>query len=265
MTANELLKELFNRLEAAQEPTVKIGWGEVESWPEGRLEQFIAAELLKPADKAKAIICNGCEEQCLRPVHIYPSSSHRSARLFISCDKRDDTSRVSVASAQLQQWQISRRMLAQAVAALLPLTGKIQPANGGLHWQLGTMRGRKGVWGLVLDFSGPPALKVGEYSILLEEVMFFKDDQIAINEKLVISAVNRATTADIQTHHSASETRLAKRKHATQERRKRCQKAYLELQRKHPGMSTVWYSQQIAKMAIAEHRTPETIRRQLRL
>jgi hypothetical protein len=259
MTANELLKELFNRLEAAQEPTVKIGWEEVESWPEGRLEQFIAAELLKPADKAKAIICNGCEEQCLRPVHIYPSSDHRPARIFISCDKRDDTSRVSVAPAQLQQWQISRRMLAQAVAALLPLTGKIQPANGGLHWQLGIMRGRTGLQNLTLDFSGPLTLKVGEHPIPLEEVLFFNGEQITIN-KVVTKA---ATTSMDNNHYARSEVRREARKLTTQARYEAWQKEARKLKRKHPSKSERWIAQQIAKMPIANECAAATIRKHI--
>jgi len=72
-----------------------------------------------------------------------------------------------------------------------------------------------------------------------------------------VSAVTEGTAARTSTRRDA-------RKLDTQAMYKRWQKAYRELSKKRPNMSDIWYSQQIAKLDIANRRNAETIRKHMR-
>ena len=61
-----------------------------------------------------------------------------------------------------------------------------------------------------------------------------------------------------------STVRREARKLNTQARYKSWQKAYRDSVKRHPDKSDVWHSQQIAKMAIAKGRDPETIRKHMK-
>ena len=50
----------------------------------------------------------------------------------------------------------------------------------------------------------------------------------------------------------------------TQDRYKELQIAYRAVNKKHPNMSDVWYSQQIAKLPVAKNRSSETIRKHMK-
>ena len=61
--------------------------------------------------------------------------------------------------------------------------------------------------------------------------------------------------------YTPSQARREARKLDTQARDQALQKAYRKLKRKRPGMSDVWYAQQIAKRTVAGGLSPETIRK----
>jgi hypothetical protein len=114
VSVDELLGGLLGRLQSFGRNSLLFGFDEVRDWPDGALPALIKAGLVAPTEPANTLICNGCEEACPMPVHIVPGSH---ARAFISCDKRDDTSRVPVALEQLQQWQMSDAAVARALLA----------------------------------------------------------------------------------------------------------------------------------------------------
>ena len=62
----------------------------------------------------------------------------------------------------------------------------------------------------------------------------------------------------------ASQVRREARKLDTQERHKTLQKAYRTLKREKPGMSDVWYSQQIARSDLGGGLRPGTIRKNMK-
>jgi hypothetical protein len=71
-------------------------------------------------------------------------------------------------------------------------------------------------------------------------------------------------TEPINTVLKPSASRQQSRKLATQRRYRKWQTEYRRLVKRRPNMSDVWYSQQIAKMDIADGSSPETIRKHMR-
>ena len=73
--------------------------------------------------------------------------------------------------------------------------------------------------------------------------------------------MDAASTADPR--HTPSTAKREARKIDTQARYASWKKAYKALRKKHPGKSDVWYSQQIAKTAIAKGLSASTIKKNM--
>ena len=74
--------------------------------------------------------------------------------------------------------------------------------------------------------------------------------------------VDSTTTKD--TRYTPSSARREARKLDTQAMYEKWRKKYRKLKKSRPGMSDVWYSQQIAGMDIGQSRNPETIRKNMK-
>ena len=98
---------ILNRFAAVgREGAEILSSDDLESWPSEHIAALKRLGLVKKAAPAKVIECPGCEEACLMPVHVYPTQEGRPARIFIACDKREDTGRILIEPADLEQWQI---------------------------------------------------------------------------------------------------------------------------------------------------------------
>ena len=102
-----MLDELFKQLVQHSSDSIVIAYDDVRKWSELDLHALVKSGLIKQANPATSLVCNGCEENCLMPVYIIPGSESA----FIVCDRRDDTSKVNVQLDQLQQWQISQQSI----------------------------------------------------------------------------------------------------------------------------------------------------------
>jgi len=96
----------------------------------------------------------------------------------------------------------------------------------------------------------------------LADLIGYRDSIYALDGALVRQLVDTATTADHR--YTPSNARRAARKLDTQAMYESWQKEYRALKKKSRNMSDVWYSQQIAKMDIAQGRDAETIRKHMK-
>jgi hypothetical protein len=115
---DRLLAALVVRLGGSSETAIFLRADEEEDIGE-LAEALVGAGLLLPAEPASAVICDGCERNCVMPVEIAPAINGRPARAFIVCDKRDDIGRVCVEPRRLRRWIFSLPLLARALAAAL--------------------------------------------------------------------------------------------------------------------------------------------------
>jgi hypothetical protein len=171
MNTDSLLQEILTRLEDSQGQPVMFSWDEVKGWPEGTLESLKAAGMLRRAPHAKSLECDGCEENCNMPVHVFPAEGKRPARAFISCDKRDDVSRVPVDMRRLEQWQITGGLLAKAVARLLGFMEPPQEDTAGKEWKLGLLKDNEQQGEVKLAIENGVSLTVAHQNIPLFNVL----------------------------------------------------------------------------------------------
>ncbi|MBA3017250.1 hypothetical protein KKG29_05805 [Patescibacteria group bacterium] len=111
---------ILNRFAAIGREGTEILSSEVlAAWPQGEVAELKRLNLLKKAAPAKIIECTGCEEACLMPVNVYPTQDGRAARIFIACDKREDTGRILIEPSDLEQWQIDVGRFVSLLASAL--------------------------------------------------------------------------------------------------------------------------------------------------
>jgi len=113
----ELILNHFALIGREGEETLSVE--EIEAWPPGDVAALKRLKIVKKATPAKVIVCPGCEEACLMPVHVCPAQDDRALRIFISCDKREDTGRIQIDPAELERWQIDVGRFVSLLAAAL--------------------------------------------------------------------------------------------------------------------------------------------------
>jgi hypothetical protein len=83
------------------------------------------------------------------------------------------------------------------------------------------------------------------------------------SEELKGSTTPNVTSLAVSVRPASGSPRRELRQLETQKRYKRWQKEYRELKKRRPDMSDVWYSQHIARLAIAEGHSADTIRKHM--
>jgi hypothetical protein len=163
-----LLATLSARLGSSSDTAVYVGWDECEGIGE-LADALVDAGLLLPAEPASALICDGCERNCVMPVNIAPAIVAQPGRAFIVCDKRDDIGRVSVAPPRLRRWMFSLPVLANALARTLKTDQQPAQAGSGNSWCLGQAKVGAGTVQVALARSVDTIPKGAQLAILLAD------------------------------------------------------------------------------------------------
>lgn len=258
MTPEAALTELLARLGANNGAPVMVNDEELGEWPAAAIAAMKAHKLLVKARSAASVVCPGCEQQCVMPVHT--PSGPRVPVSFVVCDKRDDISRVLVDPARLTQWRCDGKAVCTFVAESLGLRQRdYEPAEGLLT--IGMATGKKRRQMVCLRPAGEPTLVVASIATPLAELIEYHTGAYRVDNEAVGALVDSATTADPR--HTPTNARREARKLDTQAMYGQWQKAYRVL-KKQRHMSDVWYSKQIAKQDIALGRDAETIRKHMK-
>lgn len=195
------------------------------------------------------------------PVHTVSDGKGGSSS-FVVCDKRDDINRVPVSAAQLRQWRCGVEAVAGFVACGLGLRRDSQSKTADGLWELGLVTGKKRSQMVCLRANGTLELVVGSSAVPLAQLVRSGAEGYGVHAEAVRRLVDAATTGDAR--YTPSVARSEARKLKTQALHESWRKEYRALKKRRPDMSDVWYSQQIAKMDIAQRRNPETIRKHLK-
>lgn len=262
MTPQAALIELLGRVGANQGTAVLINDDELSLWPGTAVAAMKAQKLLAKARPASSAICPGCERDCVMPVHVLPAGGNRAARAFISCDKRDDVSRVPVPTERLTQWQCNTNGVCEFVADSLGLRRSDQRSDSAGLWNIGIATGNKRSQLLCLQADGVLVLVAGNNVLPLAELIDHHDGAYLLDGAMIRQLVDAATTAD--NRYTPSNAKREARKLDTQAMYADWQKAYRALVKTRRNMSDVWYSQQIAKMDIALGRDAGTIKKNMK-
>lgn len=258
MTLDAVISELCERI-SAEQGAITLDWHDVQQWPDNALQTIINAGLIKPTVKAQSIICPGCEYACFSEVVFYGINQHKSA--FIVCDepeKQADMGRIRVDKQQLKQWQTSIRHFANAIARLLNFDPtQIKPTGAAL--KLGTLKGIHGRrWLTVIN--KPLSIELNNAQILVDELLFFNGDELAIDKTRINELLNAKTKTPTKAYQPST-TRREKRRSETAVMHQNWQDQYEYLKQRHPDKSKIWIAGKIAKMDVALGRSLGTIYR----
>lgn len=261
MTPEAALIELLARVGARLGESVTVSTEELNQWPTVAVSALKSEGLLLKARPAKSVVCPGCEQECSMPVHrLTHANSHASS--FVVCDKGSDINRVTIPAAQLALWRCDAQAVCGFIAASLGLLQTIVPPSEARLLPIGMARGNKRTQMLSLRVQDQLALVVGADAMPLADVVGFEDGSFMLDQVVIRQMVDAATTADPR--HTPSTAKREARKLDTQAMYASWQKAYRALLKKSPGKSDVWYSQQIAKTAIAQGRDASTIKKHMK-
>src|ERR1700733_4629194 len=171
MTASGLLGHIFERLSRSDSGVEIFGADEAAEWPDGALNALSKAGLLRLAQPAMVIECDGCERNCVMQVYIRPGEDGRAARAFISCDKPEDMGRIPVELCRLKQWQITSATLMDAVVRLLGFSKPPQAEGTCRSWSLGLLEGKENIGTVTLSIENGITLAAGRQSIPLTHAL----------------------------------------------------------------------------------------------
>lgn len=263
MMLQEVIISLLQRLGHGQQGDT-ISFDEVRRWAPNTLSILLEEKFIEPANPAKTIVCTGCPENCFKPVHTLPGQPGNPPRHFIACDETDYMGKIAVRSEQLQQWQISTKQVANWVAKELRLRTPSSHAKVPGELAIGLLLNDKYRCQVALNSVDVLSLKINQVSIPLVDVLYVDDEQLAIDLVAIESLAKQSVLVSSKSEYQPSTVRRDVRKLDTQNMYADWQKAYRQLLKKSPGMSDVWYSQQLAKKPIAKSRDANTIRRHMK-
>ena len=258
MGPEAVLLDLGFRAGAAPSREVRVEAREVARWPQEAVAALKSQKLLRKAQPAPSTVCPGCGMQCAMPVE----RGTGPLLPWVVCDKRGDINRVPVSVDRLAQWRTRADTVGRFVADGLFLRWRGREAEGGRELEIGTAGVGKQRRVLKLRFEGELALAAGSSALPLSEVLRFGEGGYRLGETRIRRWMEASATQEGPI--KASQVRREARKLDTQERHKTLQKAYRTLKREKPGMSDVWYSQQIARSGLGGGLRPGTIRKNMK-
>jgi len=262
MTPQAALIELLERVGASQDNAVLVNDEKLTQWPMVAVAAMKTQGLLAKTKPASSAICSGCERECVMPVHIIPAKENFPARTFIACDKRNDISRVPVSFEKLNQWQCTIDSVCEFIATCLGLRRSNQLTDNSNLSNIGIAKGIKRSQMLDLEADGVLSLVAGNSRLPLIELIEYHDGAYSLDDAMIRQLVDTATTAD--NRYTPSNAKREARKLVTSAMHGSWQKEFRKLKKKRSNMSDTWYSQQIAKMEIANGRSAETIRKNMK-
>lgn len=262
MTPLDAILELLSRLGASNGAAVLVSEEELSHWPATAVKAMKSQKLLLRARPAASVVCPGCEQECVMPVHTLPLGP-RGPASFIVCDKRDDINRVAVAAERLTQWRCDPDALCGFAAENLGLRRLEKPSGCAEKlWEIGIATGDRRKQMLCLKADGELVLVAGDNAVPFSEYVSYRNGKYSLDQAMIHLQVDAATTAD--SRYRPSNTRREARKLDTQATYEKWRKAYRDMKKSRPNMSDFWYSLQIAKLDIAKGRNPDTIRKHMK-
>jgi hypothetical protein len=260
MTPLDAILELLARLGASNGTAIFVNEEELSHWPATAVKAMKAQKLLLKARPALSVMCPGCEEECVMPVHTLAAGSCGPTS-FTVCDNRDDINRVLVAAGRLTQWRFDKESLCGFVTKNLNLRCSGSPSTGAAVCQIGIATGNKRQQMLCLKADGDLVLVAGNNSVPFSELIDYQNSRYCLDQAMTRHLVDSASTAD--SRYTPTTARRETRKLDTQKMYEGWRKAYRDMRKSRPKMSDVWYSLQIAKRDIGRGRDADTIRKHM--
>lgn len=262
MTPQAALIELLTRVGAAHGAAVFISDYELNQWPTESVAAMKAQGLLAKTAPPSRVVCPGCERDCVMSVNTVWGKSDGKTSSFVVCDKRNDTGRVPISADRLIQWQCNAEAARKFIAKSLAIreSGTHVPAEA--RWEIGIAKGAKRSQMLCLIVNDGLRLVAGDRDLSLLDLVDYYDGAYSLDADAVRQLVDSSNTADKR--YTPTQTRRDARKLDTQAMYGSWQKEYRRLLKDSPNKPDTWYASQIAKMDIAQGKSSEYIRKNMK-
>ncbi|MET0107206.1 MAG: hypothetical protein ABW072_18990 [Sedimenticola sp.] len=267
MTLNDVLLSLLEAMDATGE-TLLVGWDTVQQWPDGALEKILETGILTDAKPAFSVECLECANRCFMEVHQLSSIDKKPTRVFVICDDPEmqgQMGRIEISLERLRRWKVTGLQLARVIAGLLGIECKTEDRHNQANIRVGMVKGKNSRRWLSLNKS-PLTLEINNHHISLEEVLFIEDGALAIDRMCIDQLIDKApASTGKKCKPSADKREAGKRK--TEAMYEDWQEEYLKLRRKPPDTvrhTDSWIAKHIAKLDIAQGRSWDTIRKNMK-
>jgi len=253
MRPEDALIELLDRVAALHGTSALIKTDELDLWPGEAVATMKTQKLITKSRPASSVVCPGCEEECVMPVHTVTASSDNPS-LFIVCDKRDDIGRVPVAVGLLEQWHASGDSIADLIADLLGLQRSGMGSSSGGRWEIGVFRGAKHSSHIILSAGDNKfTLVLAGYSIALQEILTIDGEVLKIDKRKLSRLVDNPSAG--AGGAESAEQRGQRLKKRVREVKDSGERAFMKFVAEEEGI-TVGRLQQILKKVASQPKSP---------
>ena len=245
-----VLVELLGRLHALHGGAVEVSAADFRGWPSAAVAAIHVAGLLVPGPPAASIVCDGCEEACVRRVHVVARASGEAAA-FVLCHLRDDIDRVPVVLDDLARWRLTVQSLADGMAGLLGGGAATTLGGAAGRYRLGFVQGKqqdRSVLYLRVDDEGVRLVLAG-HVLEVQDTLVLRDGRLAFDQRLLARCADAPADAALAEPTESQEV-IGKRMLARKLELKRAgRKAFLAAIAQEEGCSESWVKQLIAKVS----------------
>ena len=209
---------ILERIEAVYPGPALFSAAEIDDWPNGSLDHLRDCGILRPAQRAEAVVCPGCGWQCHKPVVVRSLRAGVGKRAFVVCDEEPDYGRIAVNLRSLDQYRATIDGLSVFLAAQMDL-GPPRPSPSGTIVELGTMRGRNGQRQVSVDLDGRQLLlRVGRQHDRVVRVLRWTDRGLSVDKSHIRRLVNRKESQHMRAARLPELSRQEQRSRETQAR-----------------------------------------------
>lgn len=198
MTLDDVLRELMETVTEAAGAPVSVGWRTIQKWPKGSLDALKSSGLLRTTNQAETMECWKCENHCC--LDVFPITyKGKLPRYFMVCDDSEmqgRVGRIKVSVEQLQQWRITILQLAKLVAKLWGFENKVEQQRNNNYIRIGMVDSNQGRKWLSLNQS-LLELEVNGRTIPLIDALFFKDEQLMIDQSAIEAMAGMPPQLDV--------------------------------------------------------------------
>jgi hypothetical protein len=218
LIVRDFLSDVLNR--AGTRIDARFDYEDELRWPEGTIDRFEKAGLLKQAEPAKVIRCDGCERECFEQVEI-KERKNKPPLAVIHCREDPDIGRIEIDMARLRRWRFDWDKVRDAIMTALEMSGPTTECIPSVLWDIGRSRligqdhffliyigaehgghldplrktlGRRPGASPVIIHAGAPPLelldgKPSNFSISLLECLAIENDHLIVDTGLIVSRV----------------------------------------------------------------------------
>lgn len=190
----QIIRLLADRIVNAFPRHAVLGADDLADFSVKTTEWLLQSGLLRKNGRLKAVICDGCEWQCSKPIQVQTETRTKERWAFIDCDEEPDLGRIPISSERLIRYEASLEQMAHWLSRELGsinLLQRIAPDS----FLVGDLKGRHGKRQIRLVLGRRQIeLFVGDHSANLVEFVRADENTLLVHHSQLRRYANRKRT-----------------------------------------------------------------------